>query len=229
MTRNPPCPRRRQRAKLYGMSTPPPAPLIARPVLLLLALIILPELLLIAADAGLIGARRWRFQAYSYGAFWAGILSGGWTPNYTAQPFTMFFSYSFLHAGAAHLIGNAVALAWLGGIALDRLTPLHFFGLYAGATLGGALAFAAFSTSISPMVGASGAIFGLAGAWLVWAWQDQPDAAHAWRFAGQMVLLVVVLNAAIWWLQDGQLAWETHFGGFVAGAALAWALPRRGI
>ena len=202
-------------------------PLIARPVLVLLALIVLPELVLMAADAGLIGSRRWRFQAYSYGAFWAGILADSWTPNYAAQPFAMFFTYSFLHAGAGHLIGNAVALAWLGSIALERLTPLRFLGLYAGATLGGALAFAALSASTSPMVGASGAIFGLAGAWLVWAWQDQPDSHRAWRFAGQMLGLVILLNAVIWWLQDGQLAWETHLGGFATGAALAWSLPRR--
>lgn len=207
----------------------PHPPLISRPVIVLVVLIVLPELVLMAADAGWIGSRRWRHQAYTYGAFWAGILSDGWTPNYTAQPFVMFFSYSFLHAGFGHLFGNVVALAWLGGIAADRLRPWQLVGLYAGSTLGGALAFAALSSSISPMVGASGAIFGLAGAWLIWAWQDQPNRAHAWRFAGQMVLLVIVLNAAIWWLQDGQLAWETHMGGFVVGAALAWALPRRGM
>jgi len=197
-------------------------------VIVLLGVIVLPELVLLMADAGWIGSRRWRSQAYTYGAFWAGILGDGWTPNYTAQPFTMFFSYSFLHAGPGHLFGNAVALAWLGGIAAERLTPWQLIGLYTGSALGGALAFAALSSSISPMVGASGAIFGLAGAWLVWAWQDQPDAAHAWRFAGQMVVLVIGLNAAIWYLQDGQLAWETHMGGFLVGAALAAALPRRG-
>jgi membrane associated rhomboid family serine protease len=165
---------------------PKAPPLLSWPVTLLLVLIILPELVLIASDAGWIGSRRWRSQAYTYGAFWAGVL-GDWTPNYTAQPFAMFFSYSFLHAGAGHLFGNAVALAWLGQIADDRLSPARLFGLYAGSVLGGALAFAALSTSISPMVGASGAIFGLAGAWLIWAWQDQPDTAHAWRFAGQML------------------------------------------
>ena len=203
-----------------------PPPLMSWPVILLIALIVLPELVLIIADAGWIGTRRWRAQAYTYGAFWAGIL-GDWTPNYTAQPFAMFFSYSFLHAGAGHLFGNVVALAWLGQIAHERLTPKRLFGLYAGATLGGALAYAALSTSFVPMVGASGAIFGLAGAWLVWAWQDQPDSAHAWRFAGQMTFLVILLNAAIWYLQDGNLAWETHLGGFAVGAALAAVLPRR--
>lgn len=214
--------------RMLSAATPTPdrPPLISWPVVVLIVLIILPEVVLLMADAGWIGSRRWRPQAYTYGAFWAGIL-GDWIPNYTAQPFAMFFSYSFLHAGPGHLFGNVVALAWLGQIAHERLTPRHLLGLYTGSILGGALAFAALSTSFVPMVGASGAIFGLAGAWLVWAWQDQPDRTHAWRFAGQMVLLVIVLNAAIWYLQDGNLAWETHLGGFVAGAALASVLPRR--
>jgi len=189
-------------------------------------LIITPELILQASDAGWVGSRRWRHLAYTYGGFWTGLL-GDWRPNYLLQPFAMFFSYSFLHAGLGHLLGNFGVLIWLGHTACTHLRPWHVLGLYAGAVLGGALAFAALSATFSPMVGASGAIFGLAGAWVVWTWQDQPNARAAWVYAFQMVTLVIALNAVTWGLQGGQLAWETHLGGFVVGAALAWALPRK--
>lgn len=203
-----------------------PSPLrLPWPLWAILVAIILPELVLMAADAGLIGSSRWRYSALSYGAFWAGIL-GDWRPNYTGQSFAMFFSYSFLHAGISHLAGNAAALVWLGPMVARQLRPWAIFVLYGASVLGGALAFGAMSTSASPMVGASGAVFGLAGAALVLACLDRPDKAWRWGLGGTGLL--VALNALIWWIQDGQLAWETHLGGFVVGAALAWALPKRG-
>lgn len=196
------------------------------PVVVIAVLIVLPELVLIAADQEIIGTRRWRSQAYTYGAFWTGLL-GDWRPNYPGQPGIMFASYSVLHAGLGHLLGNLAALIWLGPIALTRLRPLAFFELYALSVLGGAIGFGLLATSFSPMVGASGAVFGLAGAWLVWAMQDQPKGRPALIFAAKMVGLVIVLNAAIWALQDGLLAWETHLGGFIAGALGAMVLPKR--
>jgi membrane associated rhomboid family serine protease len=34
------------------------------------------------------------------------------------------------------------------------------------------------------------------------------------------------LNRVLWWAMKGQLAWQTHLGGFLAGAAAAWVLGR---
>lgn len=194
------------------------------PIALVLALITLPELVLTAADKGLIGSAGWRYVALSNGAFWAGILED-WHPNYPGQSFAMFFSYSFLHAGLGHLLGNAAGLIWLGPLVARHLRVRAVLLLYGACVLGGGLAFGALTQSTAPMVGASGAIFGLAGAALMLACLDRPDKALHWGIGGTLAL--VVLNAVIWWLQGGQLAWETHLGGFVVGAALAWALPKR--
>jgi membrane associated rhomboid family serine protease len=81
------------------------------------------------------------------------------------------------------------------------------------------------------MVGASGAIFGLAGAWTWLLGADRRRAgqsapAVALRVAGIMVVLAL-LNWAMWWLQSGLLAWETHLGGYLAGFAVAAALGDR--
>ena len=134
------------------------------PVVIWLALALaLPELILQAADHGLIGSARWRPLAYQNGAFWAGLLHD-WHPNYTAQPWVMFLSYSALHGGFSHLAGNLAALLVLGAIVVDRVGSRGFLVLWGLSALGGSVAFGVLSTSQQPMVGASGALFGLAGA-----------------------------------------------------------------
>ena len=190
---------------------------------------VLPELILLAADFGLIGSPRWRPLAYQYGAFWAGLLHG-WRPNFVAQPITMFLTHAFLHTGPVHLIGNMLALGVLGQMILERHSPRWFILVYITAALNGGAAFGLLSHSAVPMVGASGAIFGLAGAQLVWRWQDQRVAGSS-RFhslaelCGGMLGLVVI-NLLMWWIQGGQLAWQTHLGGTLMGAVVVALLGR---
>jgi rhomboid protease GluP len=133
----------------------------------LVGLTCLPEIVLTLADQGLLGSVRWRSLAYQNGAFWAGLLQG-WRPNYAAQPVTMFLSYAVLHAGPAHL-GRQHARGWSGsgGSCCRGSGSGRFLLLYLGAAVGGAGLFGLMSTSPAPMVGASGALFGLAGAWIV--------------------------------------------------------------
>jgi rhomboid protease GluP len=189
---------------------------------------VLPEAVLFAADMGLLGSSRWRPFAYQYGAFWAGLLHG-WLPNFAWQPVTMFLSYIFLHAGPLHLVGNMLALWVLGQTTIEQQGPRRLLLIYLVASLGGGLCFGLLSRSPSPMIGASGAIFGLAGALLIWRWQDRRSLGHStlmaavWLVGGAMLLIVI--NVVMWWSQAGQLAWETHLGGALAGAATAILLP----
>jgi membrane associated rhomboid family serine protease len=179
-----------------------------------------PELVLTGADWGLWGTARWRPYAYQNGAFWAGLLHG-WRPNYTAQPVVMFASYGWLHAGLGHLGGNLLVLIWLGPKMQARFGTWGFAALWGVGLLGGAAGFALLTASPSPMVGASGALFGLFGAWLV---EDVRHVPGLRAKAVRALLLlggILALNAATWALQDGHLAWETHLGGLVAGLAFA--------
>lgn len=209
------------------------------PVLtLLICLICLPELVLLLADYGLIGSPRWRLLAYQYGAFWAGLLYG-WQPNYTAQPALMFVSYGFLHTGPAHLTGNMLGLGWLGARIIDRWGTGRFIWLYLAAMLGGAVGFGALTSSPAPMIGASGAVFGLAAAWMVGEAQDRRIRAHKAGHGGWpalwstlkpalgLTLVLAGFNLISWMVQNGQLAWETHLGGFLAGLGVALLLPQR--
>jgi membrane associated rhomboid family serine protease len=176
--------------------------------------------MLLGADWGLWGSARWRPLAYTQGAFWAGLLYG-WTPNYPLQPVAMFFSYAWLHAGPGHLAGNLAALLWLGPQVVARRGNGGLLLFWCLSVLGGGAAFGLLTSSPAPMVGASGALFGLAADWLV----AEVRRENRWgaRLLRALVLfaLLLLLNVAAWFLQGGQLAWETHLGGFLAGLALA--------
>lgn len=203
---------------------PKAPPALPAAILTILAAIIGIEMLLQAADAGLIGTRRWRSLAYQFGAFWPGLLAT-WEPNYTGQPAAMFVTYAFLHGGLEHLLGNAVTLWSLGRIVVARCGQRGFVLLFALTSLGGALCFAALSAGTTPMVGASGALFGLAGAWVGWQWQDRGPGG-AWRVLA-IVAGLIGLNVGLYWWYSGGLAWQTHLGGFVVGLALTGWLGRR--
>jgi membrane associated rhomboid family serine protease len=200
------------------------------PVELLVVLCTLPELVLTGADLGLWGSPVWRGLAYQWGAFWPGLL-GNWRPNYTLQPWTMFLSYAFLHAGLWHLGLNMLTLVSLGRPLVARLGRGRFWLLWLAATLGGGLGYAALSHLPQPMIGASGALFGLAGA-LVWlqvadlARAGAPAALVA-RALLQPLLLLTLLNVLMYWAMGGRLAWQTHLGGFLAGALIMLPLGTR--
>lgn len=205
---------------------PPP-----RPSPVLWALIVTccaVELTLMAADWGLVGTRQWRGLAYQYGAFWAGLLYN-WQPNYAAQPWTMFLSYAFLHGGFWHLAGNMVTLLALGLPVERRAGRGGFLAIYLVSAVGGGAVFGLLAPGSQPMVGASGALFGLVGAWQYWEWRDRGRAGRSRAPVWRAVIWLAVLNAVLWLALGGLLAWQTHLGGFLAGwaAAAALALARR--
>lgn len=177
---------------------------------------VLIELVLQASDLGLIGSPVWRSLTYQNGAFWPGLLRG-WRANYTAQPALMFVTYAFLHGGFWHLAGNMLALLVLTRIALQHVGQGRLCLIYAISALGGAATFGVLAPGPQPMVGASGALFGVAAACLYWQ--------HRRPLRGLAAL--IAFNIVLWLFQDGTLAWQTHLGGIFAGWGSAWLLRRR--
>lgn len=171
------------------------------------------------------GQGRLRQTAYEYAGFWPGLLYG-WQPNYPLQPVAMFLTYGFLHGGAGHLIFNMITLWSLGTEVAARVGARGFAILYGASLLGGSLGYALLAQSPQPMVGASGALFGLAGAVLCWSYLDRrQQAAGLWPVL-RVVLFLVALNVVMWWALNGHLAWQTHLGGFVTGWVVAWGFYR---
>lgn len=197
------------------------------PVLLVLAAIsIAVEVALQGADWSFWGTPQWRSLAYQNGGFWIGLLHN-WRPNYYYQPYLMFSTYGFLHGGLAHLSVNMMTLVALGVPIVARIGPARFLLLYGLAAVGGAMGFALLSTSVQPMVGASGALFGLAGAIAAWEYVDRFTAEMRLWPVLRTIVWLIGLNLVLWWAMDGRLAWETHLGGFISGWIFAFIIDPR--
>lgn len=154
---------------------------------------------------------------------------------------TMLFSM-FLHGGWLHLIGNMWFLWVFGDNVEDALGHIPYLVFYvacgAAASLGQAL-IAPHSTI--PMVGASGAIAGVLGAYLVWfPWSRVKTLIFLGVFVTVtefpapifLVLWFVVqffsgtLSLATAGAAAGGVAWFAHVGGFAAGVVIAARLRR---
>lgn len=195
-------------------------------VLALFVACLVPEIVLSGADYGLWGDPGWRIWAWQHGGFWTGLL-GNWRPNYAAQPWLMFVTYGFLHGGLVHFGVNMLTLFSLAPPLVDRMGQGRFLLLYMASMIGGGLGFALLSQSPQPMVGASGALFGLAGAVMALSWQYLRAREESLRPVIRSLVWLAVLNVVLWWAMSGMLAWETHLGGFVVGWVMGLWLVRR--
>ncbi|HRO13989.1 MAG TPA: rhomboid family intramembrane serine protease [Paracoccus sp. (in: a-proteobacteria)] len=171
--------------------------------------------------AGLLGLPGLRQAAFLYGGFFPQLLQG-WQGLFPGQAAAMFVTYGFLHAGLLHLGMNMIALAQLSR-ELPRLMSGAFALLvYAVAQVAAAGTQALLAPEGPVMVGASGAIFGLAGALIGHCFvalrrRNQPLAPLA-RSAAVLVGLNVALALLV-----PQIAWQAHLGGALAGAAMGMA------
>lgn len=190
-------------------------------ILLIIALCTCLELLLQMGDI-LTNVPRLRATAYEYLGFWPGLLDG-WRENYFGQRYLMFITYGFVHGGLLHLVMNMYTLWVLAEPMSRRINTGSFIQLYTGSLIGGGLGYALLMESPIPMIGASGALFGLAGALTVWLARDNLGLGLM-RAIGPIVSYLLGINIVMYWALDGQLAWQTHLGGFVVGAIFGWVL-----
>lgn len=127
----------------------------------------------------------------------------------------------FLHGSFLHIGFNMLVL-WTLGPQLERiLGHLRYTVLYLVAGLGGSVASFWFSSPGIVGVGASGAIFGLMGAYVVVGKKLRAD-------IGQ-VLGLIAINVVIGFVAGG-IDWRAHLGGLATGAAVAAVfafLPRK--
>lgn len=203
-----------------AMSTAPSAPAHSPAVLGVAGLCAVLEAAFTLLETPLFGLGEVRRQAILHGAFWPGLLAG-WEPIFPGQKLTMFFSYAVLHAGLMHMIFNMLILLHLGRETVERLGHWGFLLLFAVSSAGGGAAFWLLSDAAGPMLGASGAVFGLFGATMFWDWQRRRVRGEPVQPVLRMGLGLVAMNVILWVMVGGFLAWEAHLGGFLAGLALA--------
>lgn len=132
---------------------------------------------------------------------------------------------AFLHANLIHLVFNMLALAQLGPGLEQRLGRVRFLGLYLLAALGGSTLSFLISDPGVLGVGASGAIYGLFGAYFVVERRLGGDT--------RPIVTLILVNLAISFAVP-IIDWRAHLGGLITGAAVAVLLaylppgPRRG-
>ncbi len=133
----------------------------------------------------------------------------------------MFLTYGLLHGGPGHAIVNMITLWSLGRMVVEWVGLRGLALTYFVALLGGAGGYGLLASTPQPMVGASGALFGLAGGLAVWAYRARPDRMEALRFLAWVIAFLVAMNVAMYFALNGQIAWQTHLGGTLAGALVA--------
>jgi membrane associated rhomboid family serine protease len=129
------------------------------------------------------------------------------------------FTSMFLHIGIIHLAFNCYAL-WLFGNAVEQeFGRLRFLLIYFATGLFASAASYAFGPINVVGAGASGAVFGLFGAFIAYNYRRRDTAIAAARLRQMMGL--IVLNAVIA-LSFGFIDWRAHAGGLVAGIAAGY-------
>ncbi len=150
------------------------------------------------------------------------------------QAIAPMFTSMFLHGGWMHLLGNMLFLWVFGGAVEEALGHFQYLIFYLICGLGSALAHTIFNLgSKIPTVGASGAISGVMGAFIVLF----PRARVTTLIPALLLFFTVRIPAFLmlgyWFLvqflsgvgslgmsDQGGVAWWAHVGGFILGASL---------
>lgn len=158
--------------------------------------------------------------------------------RYTLAEATLpLFTCMFLHGGFLHILGNMWFLWIFGGNVEDRLGSLGYLLLYLYAGIGSGISEVAFSWgSHIPSIGASGAISGVLGAYLVFFPRSRiltllplfifffTARIPAFVFIGLWFVVQFMSGmASLQTANSGGIAWWAHVGGFLIGFVVAVA------
>jgi membrane associated rhomboid family serine protease len=158
------------------------------------------------------------------------LLSGGLLYEYFAQwdfrgdhfYIWQLLTHQFLHGGFLHIFFNMLALVSIGPFCEEYLGERKFLPFYILCGIGAALLHMFIMTSDIPMVGASGAIFGLL---VLFAFINPNDKLYLFFIFGikakylTSFLIILEITLAIYSKNDGIAHWA-HIGGGLTGAIL---------
>jgi rhomboid protease GluP len=120
----------------------------------------------------------------------------------------------FLHVGLFHLALNGFALYVFGGLVEQVLGSARFLGIYLVTGFAGSAVSFAFGDPSRAAVGASGAVFGLLGAWL--AYNLRRRSLGLAQANVRWVLTLLAINLAFGLILP-RIDWLAHLGGLAAG------------
>ncbi|HUB97019.1 MAG TPA: rhomboid family intramembrane serine protease [Stellaceae bacterium] len=178
----------------------------------------------------------------TYGMVPAVLFGHASLPRYlnAPPPWTTIYTSMFMHGGLLHLAGNMLYL-WIFGRAVEMaLGPLRYLVFYLVCGTVAALTQAMVDpTSHVPMIGASGAIAGVLGAYLVLNPRGNVVVFFWFIIIVRLIAVPAVFLLGIWFAlqlvgalstegEPGVAVWA-HVGGFLAGMALVVVFRRPGV
>jgi membrane associated rhomboid family serine protease len=177
---------------------------------------------------------------YAYGAIPYSLLT--FESQQPVHPALTVFSSMFMHGGLFHLGGNMLYLWIFGNNIEDRLGHVRFIIFYLFCGIGAAYSHALTNPdSTIPMIGASGAVSGILGAYILLFPRANVHTLLFWGFFITTVKIPALIVIGFWaiiqflngmvssGLQNaGGVAWFAHLGGFLIGLLTikVW-LPKR--
>jgi membrane associated rhomboid family serine protease len=143
------------------------------------------------------------------------VALGGQIVGVADHEYYRLITAAFLHSTTPlHILFNMWALMVVGPPLEQALGRLRFTTVYLMSALGGSVLFYYLGAANVPSVGASGAIFGLFGAWFV--------VARRLRLDARGIVVLIAINLVISFTIPN-IAWQAHVGGLITGAALTAA------
>ena len=177
---------------------------------------------------------------YLYGLIPLEISSGDLMVPHPVPLYGTILTSMFVHGGLFHLAGNMLYLWIFGDNVEDSLGRVRYLLFYLLSGVGAAAAqILSDPHSKIPMVGASGAISGVLGAYLLlypharvvtlvfFGWFVRVIEIRALIVLGFWIVVQLVSGLLTWGAQVGGVAWFAHVGGFVAGLVMVLPLRRR--
>jgi len=157
--------------------------------------------------------------------------------NWLPEQFT-FITYAFLHADWVHLLSNMLFLWIFGDNIEDALGHIKYLIFYLlCAIIAAGVHFLFNLDSNGPLIGASGAVAGVMGAYVLLF-------PYARLFVFAKIIIPIPLAVPAFWMLgfwiltqifyvligvDEQVAWWAHIGGFIAGIILVFFLKRKSV
>ena len=173
---------------------------------------------------------------YSYGLIPSVLMGHNQLPMdlYAVPAFVTIFSSMFMHGGFMHILGNMLYMWIFADNIEDDLGPYKFLIFYLLSGVGAAMTQVFMDThSQIPMVGASGAIAGILGAYMI---RFPKAKVHVLAIIFVFITTLIVpaqIVLGLWFLiqlssglsslgidTTGGVAWFAHIGGFIAGIGL---------
>ena len=165
---------------------------------------------------------------YSYGLIPSVLMGHNQLPMdlYVIPAYVTIFSSMFMHGGFMHIIGNMLYMWIFADNIEDDLGPIKFIIFYLLSGIGAAMAQVLVDThSQVPMVGASGAIGGVLGAYLINHPKARVLVLIPFGFFSQLIKIKALYVLGFWFIlqfisSGGGIAYAAHIGGFVSGMIL---------